>query len=121
MSKRVFQVTENMRRVTRYEVDEAHLTSDQLELLDALIEAGDMSDGDGTNDEEVEALIEAAGGDDYGEVLDIYLGDDADYILSHDERSRPSSVAGAASLGDINDETTRRFFTERGVNMDEEN
>lgn len=88
MSKRVFQVTENMRRVTRYEVDEADLTGAQIELLDALVEAGDMSDGDGTDDREIEALVAAAGGDDYGQVLDTYLADDADYLLSNDERSR---------------------------------
>lgn len=86
MSKRVFQVTENMRRVTRYEVDEADLTADQRDLLDRLVEAGDLDDGDGVEDGEVEALVAVAGVD-HGEVLDTYPADEADYVLSSDERN----------------------------------
>lgn len=78
MSKRVFHVTENMRRVTRYEVDEADLTPQLADLMEQLEEDGDLTEED---DRLIERLVAAAG--DEGEVLDFYLADDAEYVLSH--------------------------------------
>ena len=78
MSKRTFDITENMRRVTRYEVDEAELTPQLADLMERLDEAGDLTEED---DRLIERLVAAAG--DEGEVLDFYLADDAEYVLSH--------------------------------------
>lgn len=83
MSKRVFHVTENMRRVTRYEVDEADLTPELADLMGRLDEAGDLTEEE---DRVVEALIaEADPTGEGGEVLDTYLADEADYVLSREE------------------------------------
>lgn len=78
--KRVFTVIENMRRVTRYEVDEADLTPELADLMERLDEAGDLTEED---DRLIERLVAAAGDEDNGEVLDFYLADDAEYVLSH--------------------------------------
>lgn len=80
MSKRTFDITENMRRVTRYEVDEADLTPQLADLMERLDEAGDLTEED---DRLIERLVAAAGGEDDGEVLDFYLADDAEYVLSY--------------------------------------
>lgn len=78
--RRVFTVTENMRRVTRYEVDEADLTPQLADLMERLDEAGDLAE---ERDRLVERLVAAAGGEDDGEVLDFYPADDAEYLLTH--------------------------------------
>lgn len=111
MAKHTFEVTENMRRVTRYEVDDADLTPELADLMERLNEDGDLTEEE---DYLVNRLVAAAGDQDHGEVMDIFLADDAEYALSI------VTEAEAASLGDIEDESTRRFFTERGVNLEED-
>lgn len=80
MSKRTFHVTENMRRATSYEVDEADLPPELADLMERLDADGDLTEED---DRLVESLIaEADPTGDGGEVLDIYLADEAEYLLS---------------------------------------
>lgn len=76
--KRVFTVIENMRRITRYEVEEDDLTPAEIELLDRVGDTGDDVD----EERLVDSLIEAAGGEDGGEVLDIDLADDPQYFVT---------------------------------------
>ena len=73
--KRVFTVIENMRRITRYEVDEADLTPQMIELLDRVGDTGDDVD----EERLVDSLVEAAG---EGEVLGIDLADDPQYFVT---------------------------------------
>ena len=73
--KRVFTVIENMRRITRYEVDEAALTPQMIELLDRVGDTGDDVD----EERLVDSLVEAAG---EGEVLGIDLADDPQYFVT---------------------------------------
>lgn len=75
MSKRVFTVIENMRRITQYEVDEADLTPQMIELLD---EVGDS--GDEVDDEHlVDSLVDAAG---EGKVMGVDLADVAEFFVT---------------------------------------
>lgn len=60
--KRVFTVIENMRRITRYEVEEDDLYPEEIALLDRVGDTGDDVD----EERLVDSLIEAAG---EGEVL----------------------------------------------------
>ena len=76
--KRVFTVVENMRRISRYEVDEADLTTRMAELLDRVGGTGDDVD----EERLVDDLIEAAGGVFGGEVLDTDLADDPQYFVT---------------------------------------
>ena len=73
--KRVFTVIENMRRITRYEVDEADLTPQMIELLDRVGDTGDDVD----EERLVDSLTLVAG---EGEVLGIDLADDPQYFVT---------------------------------------
>ena len=74
--KRVFTVIENVRRITRYEVEEDDLDPREIALLN---EVGDT--GDDVDEERlVDSLIEAAGGE--GEVLGIDPADDPQYFVT---------------------------------------
>lgn len=73
--KRVFTVIENMRRITRYEVDEADLTPQMIELLARVGDTGDDVD----EERLVDSLVEAAG---EGEVLGDDLADDPQYFVT---------------------------------------
>lgn len=78
MSKRTFTVIENMRRITRYTVDEADLTPAMIELLDEVGDSGDCVDDEYL----VDSLTEAAGGEDEGEVLGIDLADVPEFYVT---------------------------------------
>lgn len=73
--KRVFTVVENMRRITRYEVEEDDLDPAQIALLDRVGGTGDDVD----EERLVDSLIEAAG---EGELLGIDLADDPQYFVT---------------------------------------
>ena len=76
--KRTFTVIENMRRVTRYEVDEADLTPQMIELLDEVGDSGDCVDDEYL----VDSLTDAAGGEQGGEVLSIDMADDPEFFVT---------------------------------------
>ena len=73
--KRVFTVIENMRRITRYEVEEDDLDPEEIALLDRVGDTGDDVD----EERLVDSLVEAAG---KGEVLGIDLADDPQYFVT---------------------------------------
>ena len=73
--KRVFTVIESVRRITRYEVDEADLTPQMIELLNEVGDSGDEVDDEYL----VDSLVEAAG---EGEVLGDDLADDPQYFVT---------------------------------------
>lgn len=73
--KRVFTVIENMRRITRYEVEEDNLTPEQIALLDRVGDTGDDVD----EERLVDSLTLVAG---EGEVLGIDLADDPQYFVT---------------------------------------
>ena len=73
--KRVFTVIENVRRITRYEVDEADLTPQMIELLARVGDTGDDVD----EERLVDSLVEVAG---EGEVLGDDLADDPQYFVT---------------------------------------
>ena len=73
--KRVFTVIENMRRITRYKVEEDNLTPEQIALLDRVGDTGDDVD----EERLVDSLIEAAG---KGEVLGVDPADDPQYFVT---------------------------------------
>ena len=73
--KRVFTVIENVRRITRYEVEEDDLTPEQIALLDRVGDTGDDVD----EERLVDSLVEAAG---EGEVLGDDLADDPQYFVT---------------------------------------
>ena len=73
--KRVFTVIENVRRITRYEVEEDSLTPEQIALLNEVGDSGDEVDDEYL----VDSLVEAAG---EGEVLGDDLADDPQYFVT---------------------------------------
>ena len=73
--KRVFTVIENMRRITRYEVEEGDLDPEEIALLDRVGDTGDDVD----EERLVDSLVEAAG---EGEVLGDDLADDPQYFVT---------------------------------------
>lgn len=74
-AKRTFTVVENMRRITRYEVDEADLTPQMIELLNEVGDSGDEVDDEYL----VDSLTGAAG---EGEVLGDYLADAPGFFVT---------------------------------------
>ena len=73
--KRVFTVIENVRRITRYEVEEDDLDPGEIALLDRVGGTGDDVD----EERLVDSLVEAAG---EGEVLGDDLADDPQYFVT---------------------------------------
>lgn len=73
--KRVFTVIENVRRITRYEVEADDLTLEEVALLDRVGDTGDDVD----EERLVASLVEAAG---EGEVLGVDLADDPQYFVT---------------------------------------
>ena len=73
--KRVFTVIENVRRITRYEVEVDDLTLEEIALLDRVGDTGDDVDEEYL----VDSLVEAAG---EGEVLGDDLADDPQYFVT---------------------------------------
>ena len=73
--KRVFTVIENVRRITRYEVEADDLTLEEVALLDRVGDTGDDVD----EERLVDSLVEAAG---EGEVLGDDLADDPQYFVT---------------------------------------
>lgn len=73
--KRVFTVIENVRRITRYEVEADDLTLEEVALLDRVGDTGDDVDEEYL----VDSLVEAAG---EGEVLGDDLADDPQYFVT---------------------------------------
>ena len=73
--RRVFTVVENVRRITRYEVEGAALTPQMIDLLERVGDTGDDVD----EERLVDSLVEAAG---EGEVLGDDLADDPQYFVT---------------------------------------
>lgn len=73
--RRTFTVIENLRRITRYEVDEAALTPQMIDLLERVGGTGDDVDEERLVDDLIEVSVK-------GELLGIDSADDPQYFVT---------------------------------------